>query len=247
MFKGEKAYRATGERNREQNYNSGCYVCDRRNHKASHCYYRNERNTNNNNHDKNGNQETRRYPKQRQSQMKKYNFNRKEHASVAVADKTEFSLAVTKNCQPERDKGERSWTIDSGSTSHMTPYRYWLVNSEPYNIEVNLAEENRSLQSHLKGDVLFKTWTKDGTRNVRIKDVLYVPNLRTNLMSVSQMVANGHKVIFDSGEVEIISKEGILIGTALDEGGVYILQVANNNQGAAPPGPPWRKSFAFSH
>ncbi|KAK2577043.1 hypothetical protein KPH14_000894 [Odynerus spinipes] len=122
---------------------------------------------------------------------------------------------------------EYAWTIDSGSTAHMTPHKEWMINVVPYKVEVNLAEENRSIHSEARGDIKIMTVTKESKRYIVIKDVLFIPGLRTNLLSVSQLVNTGNRVDFDIKGVKIISKEGILLGEAAENNGIYMLPAEN--------------------
>jgi len=47
--------------------------------------------------------------------------------------------------------------------------------------------------------------------NVLVKDVLYVPQLIANLLSVNQLIKNGNEVKFESNGCRIYSKQGQLI------------------------------------
>ncbi|XP_019229463.1 PREDICTED: uncharacterized protein LOC109210495 [Nicotiana attenuata] len=87
-----------------------------------------------------------------------------------------------------------SWLIDSGCTNHMT------------NDETLFRELDRSATSKVKigngdyiavkgkGTVAFETYS--GTKT--ISDVLYVPEIDQNLLSVGQLLQKGFKVIFEN-------------------------------------------------
>ncbi|OIS98633.1 putative mitochondrial protein, partial [Nicotiana attenuata] len=87
-----------------------------------------------------------------------------------------------------------SWLIDSGCTNHMT------------NDETLFRELDRSATSKVKigngdyiavkgkGTLAFETYS--GTKT--ISDVLYVPEIDQNLLSVGQLLQKGFKVIFEN-------------------------------------------------
>lgn len=102
-------------------------------------------------------------------------------------------------------KTENIWTLDSGSTSHMTPNKEIISDVKPYYTKIHLAEEERSIQTEAKGKVKVTTVTREGNRNICINDVLYVPTLRGNLLSVSQLIEGGNKVIFSTNGAKILT------------------------------------------
>lgn len=59
--------------------------------------------------------------------------------------------------------------------------------------------------------------------DVIVKNVLYIPNLTTKLLSVSQLIANGNRVIFKEDVCLIYNRANKLIGTANLINGVYKL------------------------
>lgn len=155
----------------------------------------------------------------------KRNVNRREQANAVTKGRVEFSFNACSLGQANEGNVElnEDWTIDSGSTAHMTPHKEWMINVTPYDSEINLAEEDRSIHSKAKGDIKVKTLTKDGERHINIQNVLYVPCLRTNLLSVSQLVSSGNRVEFNTNGVKIISREGILLGEAREINDIYVL------------------------
>ena len=76
------------------------------------------------------------------------------------------------------------WNADTGASNHMTPHRHWIRNFTPCRIEIKLADGS-SIYSQGRGTVLFEPII-DGQvwHPVEFSDVLYVPDLRSNLFSV---------------------------------------------------------------
>src|SRR5258707_9158831 len=76
------------------------------------------------------------------------------------------------------------WCADTGATSHMTPHREWLRNYRPHRIPVHRAD-NTIVYSAGIGSVLFVPELEGRKRHpVKFSNVLHVPNLRNNLLSV---------------------------------------------------------------
>ena len=55
-----------------------------------------------------------------------------------------------------------------------------------------------------------------------LRDVLYVPTIGTNLLSVAKIVVHGHSLVFTSSECQIGNTEGRVKGER--EGNIYVLQ-----------------------
>ncbi|KAL1191258.1 hypothetical protein V5N11_001492 [Cardamine amara subsp. amara] len=87
---------------------------------------------------------------------------------------------------------ERTWLIDSGCTNHMTPNERIFVKIDT-SIKVPIRVGNGAVMIS-KGKRDIEVMTKKGKRI--IKDVLLVPRLGKNLLSVPQMISNGYQVNF---------------------------------------------------
>ncbi|KAG8239896.1 hypothetical protein J437_LFUL018516, partial [Ladona fulva] len=76
------------------------------------------------------------------------------------------------------------WYIDSGATSHMTKHKDWLLSHENESVCMNVTvAKNDKLKTAGNGDVLVKL---KGDKEAKvISNVLYVPELSANLLSVS--------------------------------------------------------------
>lgn len=99
-----------------------------------------------------------------------------------------------------KGSGNDDWFIDSGATAHMTVNKHLLENSKQLaNGEVVVADNFR-LKVDSAGDVNIKLAKGAGTDRVIVKDVLYIPELCTNLLSVSQMTKHG-KSVFSTAKV----------------------------------------------
>ncbi|UYV77561.1 K02A2.6-like [Cordylochernes scorpioides] len=83
---------------------------------------------------------------------------------------------------PYERNDRQIWCIDSGCTAHLTPNLTLMENVTEYKSEINLAEKGKTTQAIAKGDMRLTTCTSEGQENIRIKDILHVPNLRNNFL-----------------------------------------------------------------
>lgn len=104
---------------------------------------------------------------------------------------------------------EQSWLLDSGCTHHVCKRRDWFQNfqeieEEAINTTAN-PEKQRGAQLHAKdmGDIVLKTFVGNEQKAVVLRGVYYVPHIRKNLMSVSQIERKGKEFIIKNGKVKI--------------------------------------------
>jgi hypothetical protein len=95
--------------------------------------------------------------------------------------------------------GSNTWLIDSGASNHMTCYKdsfLELVHKDSPQ-KVKLGDDYQYLIKGV-GEASYKL---DFGKPMKMKDVLYVPGLYKNLLSISALDEKGFKVSFIDGEV----------------------------------------------
>ena len=102
--------------------------------------------------------------------------NAPQSASIASASAL-FSAAT-------QDTHISSWIADTGASAHMTFNRHWMRNMTPHRIPIRLADGS-VIHSEGIGSVQF-TAVVHGQEMIPLEftNVLYVPTLSTNLLSV---------------------------------------------------------------
>lgn len=120
------------------------------------------------------------------------------------------------------------WFIDSGASCHMSNRKEWYENMYSYVSPITVANKEQLL-SEGKGTVHVNI--SDSVN--KISDVLYVPNLATNLLSVSNMVKKGFDVLFTSKGAQIFESSGCqvtgnVIATASNHKGMYRLDMSSH-------------------
>ena len=118
------------------------------------------------------------------------------------------------------------WIIDSGCTSHVTYDRSAFVSYVAATTSSNLdLGASSSAPIVGRGDVKLYLSSPDGTRSACIvRNVLHVPELRYQLLSVSAMAKHGVRVQFDQSRALLIrSSDSKVVATGTFRKGLYTL------------------------
>ena len=91
------------------------------------------------------------------------------------------------------------WVVDSGASKHMMGYKESFVNMSEHESphKVTLGDD---YQNSIKGseEASYKIYSG---KYLKMKDVLYVPGLKKNIISISSLEAKGMRVSFFDGQV----------------------------------------------
>lgn len=127
------------------------------------------------------------------------------------------------------------WFVDSGASSHMTMISANLTElREPKSSEVIVGNNGR-LKVECAGDVRLSL-SADGEskeEKVIVKDVLCIPNICANLMSVSQMAKQGKTLVFNDVNCRIFDKNAKLLASAPLVDDLYRLSCTTEQSAAA--------------
>jgi hypothetical protein len=121
--------------------------------------------------------------------------------------------------------GEDTWLIDSGASKHMTRQINILscISEKKFSQKVTLGDD---YQYPIKG-VGESNHTLNSGNSLKMKEVLYVPGLKKNLLSISALEKKGFRVAFIDGEVLMWAKEETLNEAIIidnEENGLYKLK-----------------------
>ena len=95
-----------------------------------------------------------------------------------------------------------TWYLDSGCSNHMTGNRVWLVHFDARRKNKVRFADNRTIQSEGIGVILVKK--RDGQQAL-LQNVLYVPTMQTNLISMGQLLEKGFYMKMQNRTLEIFS------------------------------------------
>ncbi|KAL0860331.1 hypothetical protein ABMA27_009736 [Loxostege sticticalis] len=108
-----------------------------------------------------------------------------------------------------------SWFIDSGASMHLTMHREWLYDEMPPPVSTIKVANDKKLIVKSCGKVDLNVVGENGKiATIKVENVLYVPELATNLLSVSQIIKKGCNVQFDKEGSKIFNKDNQLITSA---------------------------------
>ncbi|MCI30419.1 retrovirus-related pol polyprotein from transposon TNT 1-94, partial [Trifolium medium] len=83
---------------------------------------------------------------------------------------------------------EEGWYLDTGCSTHMIGHKEWLINFDSTKESSIRFADSRTIKSKGVGDVLIKG--KNGNQTL-ITGVLYVPDMKSNLLSMGQLLQKG--------------------------------------------------------
>ncbi len=80
------------------------------------------------------------------------------------------------------------WCLDSGASCHFCNNSFKFVSMRKCNVSVSTAKKGESIQAIEIGNCKVTTQTANGEiMNLILHDVLYIPDKRRNLLSVSKL------------------------------------------------------------
>ncbi|KMQ83988.1 retrovirus-related pol polyprotein from transposon tnt 1-94, partial [Lasius niger] len=120
------------------------------------------------------------------------------------------------------DQGK--WIIDSGASAHMSINRSWFCDLQKSSLQQNIVVANQErLPVKGSGNIILKTCDGKDKKDICAKEVLYVPGLSANLLSVSKIAKQGNKIIFDSDGCKILDKNSEILATGTLQKDTYRL------------------------
>ncbi|KAK8267774.1 hypothetical protein V6Z12_D11G021600 [Gossypium hirsutum] len=138
--------------------------------------------------------------KSRQSQFQQ----KKAEARVAKEDSDQEEQVFAVLCSAAQERFSSGWLLDSGCTNHMTPDAAIFKSLDrSCRTKVKIGNEH-FIQAEGKGDVLICTPT--GAKV--ISNVLLVPEIDRNLLSIAQLLEKGYSVVFKDNQCQINDPSG---------------------------------------
>ena len=117
------------------------------------------------------------------------------------------------------DAGSDKWIIDSGATCHMSTDRSQFSAYRPLDIPLGVTLEVETPSG--KG------------KKCNLSDVLYIPNLSYNLLSVSRSTDTTKSTVFTSSGCDFLNAEGKVVATGKRIGDFYYLNCRDTQQATA--------------
>ena len=107
------------------------------------------------------------------------------------------------------------WIADTGATSHMTPHRHWFSDYKPHKTAIRLAD-NTIIYSVGIGSVKFAPAPVNSKpqRLLLFENVLHVPQLRSNLLSVLYLTRQKEYTVIVQSDSMSFKRAGTVLFTA---------------------------------
>ncbi|EZA59689.1 Copia protein [Ooceraea biroi] len=139
-----------------------------------------------------------------------------EGENSASSSNQVIALPITAlNTQSNRE----AWYLDSGASEHMTPRKEWLTDFKRIKKPVTIG--GTTIDATGIGDIKLETFDGKKWKPCVLKKVLYVPNLKLNLFSVSSIADKDCKIIIDKDTCRIVDNNGNTRATAERDGKLY--------------------------
>lgn len=129
-----------------------------------------------------------------------------------------------KNFKAKDEDKRKIWFLDSGATSHMACSKDFFVSLD-YKRKgyVSLADEDVKREVQGTGSCVVKCILNDEKiQEITLDNVLYVPRLSSNLISIKKLAKNGYKIILEDVSCNIY-KDGVLKAIVKPYGELYEL------------------------
>ncbi|UYV79912.1 hypothetical protein LAZ67_18001028, partial [Cordylochernes scorpioides] len=118
---------------------------------------------------------------------------------------------------------ENSWVIDSSAIHHVCNKREWFTNFQGITSDPILRASGTT-RAEGCGDIKFKAYVGKHHVDLKLCNVLYVPNVRRNLLSVSRIENKGKIVNFANRSAQVFDSENQIVVIAHDENGLYVMK-----------------------
>jgi hypothetical protein len=125
---------------------------------------------------------------------KSSNFNSRKSRHQRNEDIQDEAFLLISTLSSTIPTDDDIWLIDKGASRHMTGYRDHLTNlvEKETNLHVVLGDNTKY---NVKG-VGTSTFQLDSNIPLQLSEVLYVPGMKRNLVSISALEDKGYKVPF---------------------------------------------------
>lgn len=122
--------------------------------------------------------------------------------------------------------GKHEWVVDSGASAHYCNNRDWFRTFKGIPAKKITLGDNHFIQATGIGDIPIKVVVDNHIRNGIVTNVLYVPDMGYNLLSVFKLVQSGFKVSFFDDHCLISDKtDKVLAQAKHGQGNLYRLSV----------------------
>ncbi|XP_046977607.1 uncharacterized protein LOC124543428 [Vanessa cardui] len=155
------------------------------------------------------------------------------NTSLDICGSIAFSAYSTLN--------QDDWYIDSGATMHMTRRSDWMYDEQSPPVHRIKVANSEAIPVQSMGKVNIQTKLNKDEHRIQVRNVLFIPKLTTNLLSISQLTKSGCKVEFTNTGCNIYNGNKNLVATARLMDNMFKLNVVSGNAYAVTDLTTWHK------
>lgn len=118
----------------------------------------------------------------------RFRRNEDNQTAFTAIEIKQTAFIVTKRKETASD----DWVIDSGASQHLSSQKERFCNYEPIcPLKIQIGDGSE-IEAVGKGNIMLET----NGATITLNDVLYVPDITTNLISVAKAVDHGNNLLF---------------------------------------------------
>jgi hypothetical protein len=152
--------------------------------------------------------------------LKKKN-DEKEKVNQACEDHEQMFIATLS----ANDHTTYDWIVDSDATQHMTFEQDWFTTYEHISPRRVFMGDDIVLEAIGKGSIKATMQVGRQLTHTTIIQVLHVPKMKNNLISVSKLISEAFKVEFDKDGCKVNYARGVVVTQAGRDKNLYLLNV----------------------
>ncbi|XP_073225660.1 uncharacterized protein [Cicer arietinum] len=92
------------------------------------------------------------------------------------------------------------WFLDTGCSNHMTSHKEWLIDIDTSRRSKIMFADDRTLEAEGVDNMVIK---RRNGKTVMIENVLYVPGMKSNLLSIWQLIQKKFQVVMKNDALEM--------------------------------------------
>ncbi|GAU44851.1 hypothetical protein TSUD_112250 [Trifolium subterraneum] len=131
--------------------------------------------------------------------------SKRDEAQLAHSDSDDAMLMATTKMSEDK---ANVWYLDTGCSNHMTGNKDWFINLDESITRGIRFADNSQVNYEGIGSILVKS--EDGQEAV-MTDVLYVPSMKSNLISIGQLLEKNYSVEMHDKELKLFDAKDRLI------------------------------------
>jgi transposase InsO family protein len=138
-------------------------------------------------------------------------------------------LAAVRNDGTDLDK---RWILDSGASRHFSGERHLFKNLRKVNpVNVRLGD-NKRVTATEGGELELLVKDGDKTKILKLKNVLFTPELKINLISLAELYNHNQTVQFSKKGVDVFDSNGIKLTHGVMKRNLYWIEVLDSDEHA---------------